>query len=96
MMNYLNKIRIKKLNLIIFFFNYKIIIIIIIMIYKRHQKFWLETEKKWNKKWFKFITSISNVYWANVTENPNLTMEFIEKNPEYDWDWDWDWVCSFR
>ena len=62
------------------------------MIYKRHQKFQLETEKKWTKKWFNFITSQDSCDWHEVSRNPNVTMEFIEKNPEYDW----DWVCSFR
>ena len=25
--------------------------------------------------------------WADISWNPNLTMEFIEKHPEEDWNW---------
>ena len=57
------------------------------MTLKRHQKFWLELEKKWTEKWFKFITSLKDGYWGDFSKNPNLTMELIESHPEYKWNW---------
>ena len=57
------------------------------MAFKRQQLFWLEAEKKWTEKWFKFITSQYDKNINVISRNPNLTMEFIEGNPEYNWDW---------
>ena len=57
------------------------------MTLKRHQKFRLELEKKWSEKWFKFVTSHHICGLGNISENPNITMEFIEAHPEYKWNW---------
>ena len=57
------------------------------MALKRHQKFWLQAEKKWTEKWFKFITSQYDKNLNVISRNPNLTLEFIEAHPEYNWDW---------
>ena len=57
------------------------------MILKRHKKFWMEVQEKWTEKWFKFITSQHHWELWIVSENPNITIEFIEEHPEYNWDW---------
>ena len=57
------------------------------MTLKRHQDFWLEFEKKWTEKWFKFIISQEDWDWSGGSSNSNLTMEFIESHPEYTWNW---------
>ena len=52
------------------------------MALKRHQKFWLENEKKWTEKWFKFVTLQDDWEWWSVSCSPNVTIKFIEANPE--------------
>ena len=49
------------------------------MTLKRHQKFWLDAEKKWTEKWFKFFISQDDWDWEGVSYNPNVTIEFIER-----------------
>ena len=57
------------------------------MALERHQKFRLEVEKKWTEKWFKYITSRNGCDWYSISKNPNITMDFIESHPEYNWNW---------
>ena len=60
------------------------------MCLQRHQQFRLETEKKWTEKWFKFLKDDNGLYWihwSDISSSPNVTMEFIEAHPKYNWDW---------
>ena len=56
------------------------------MVLNRHQQFRLDAEKKWNEKWFKFITSQDCCDWYDISSNNNINMEFIEAH-QYPWDW---------
>ena len=58
------------------------------MTVKRHAKFWLQADKKWTEKWFKFVTSKDDVESWSVSWSRNVTMEFIEALSKYIWDCD--------
>ena len=62
-----------------------------IKIKKRIKQLRYTIQREWCEYWLKFI--IDNKYkdwnwdWSYVSENANLTMDFINVNPEKSWNW---------
>ena len=46
-------------------------------------------EQNWNQYWFDFILKHidKELGWYNISRNPNLTLEWIEKYPDKNWHW---------
>ena len=46
-------------------------------------------EKDWNKYFFNLVKDYVNesLDWYGLSENPNITWEIVEANPDIPWDW---------
>ena len=46
--------------------------------------------KEWTDKWgFFMMEHKGELNWYYMSSNPNLTIEFINENPDKQWDWCW-------
>ena len=45
-------------------------------------------EKKWEEHYWNFLMKYEDkLNWDQISQNPNITMEMIETNPDKPWDW---------
>ena len=47
--------------------------------------------KKWSFTWFQAMTNSGfmeePLFWEFISQNPNITMDIIQANPDKPWDW---------
>ena len=57
----------------------------------RTRKYRNEVIKAWHDKYRSFVEDNMDKpwNWANISCNPNITMEMIKANPDKPWDWYW-------
>jgi hypothetical protein len=45
-------------------------------------------QSKWEEHYWHFICKYSHkVYWKNISQNPNITMEMIDNSSDKPWNW---------
>ena len=49
----------------------------------------INMETNWNQYFFDFIVKhiYENWQWKGLSQNPNITMDIVETNPDKPWDW---------
>ena len=46
-------------------------------------------QSKWEEHYWNFLMKYEDkLNWYNISQNPNITMEIIENNPDKPWNWD--------
>ena len=55
---------------------------------KRTSLFRQRVEKEWSEYYWEFVLKFSDkLDWSWISENPNITMDIIEKYPDKPWNW---------